>query len=112
MLAVNAQPGSALARAIDPDTGAWTKLDYWLSSIEYTLRWLQWAKTKDGAHNRNKPKPIRPEGEKKKGKAPGGPRMSKAAIKEYLARPRIPLAGQKPVIHSLPAEDPEAQPKN
>lgn len=38
--------------------------------------------------------------------------MSKAAIKEYLARPRIPLAGQKPVIHSLPAEEPEAQPKN
>lgn len=94
-----------LARAIDPDAGAWTRLDYWLSSIEYSLRWLQWAKTKDGARGRNRPKPIRPEGEKKKRKATGGPRMSKTAIKEYLARPRIPLAGQKPVVHSLPAEE-------
>ena len=32
-----------------------------LASISDTLRWLQWAKTKNGSKNRNKPKYLMPE---------------------------------------------------
>lgn len=29
-----------------------------LRSVEHSLRWLVWAKTKDGSKNRNMPEPI------------------------------------------------------
>lgn len=38
-----------------------------LSSIEYSLRWLKWAKTKDGSAGRNVPQPISLLPEKKTG---------------------------------------------
>lgn len=102
MAVVNAQPGSPLAKAIDP-AGAWSQTDYWLASIEYSLRWLVWAKTKDGAKNRHRPKPIKPPAEKEK--KTKSPRMSKKALTAFLNAPRIPVAGSKPVVRSLPADE-------
>lgn len=102
LIAINAEPGSQLARELDPSL-AWTRTDYWLQSIEYSLRWLVWGKTKDAQHNRKRPKPVEPPAKKQKAKRKNnGPRMSKKALREYLARPRISADGTTPVVHRLP----------
>lgn len=105
VIAANAKPGSPLARELDPAL-AWTQSDYWLQSIEYSLRWLVWAKTKDGQKGHRKPKPVTAPGAKRKPKdgKGKGPRMTKRQLAEFLARPRIPVDA-KPVVHSLPKED-------
>jgi Family of unknown function (DUF5361) len=41
-----------------PDEAGWTRTDMLLASAVDALHWLQWVKTKDGAKNRNRPKPI------------------------------------------------------
>lgn len=41
-----------------PDKAGWTLTNHLLAVIADTLRWLKWAKTKDGAKNRNEPEPI------------------------------------------------------
>ena len=92
-IVANLQRGTPLARAIDPSM-AWTQTDYWLQSIEYSLRWLVWAKTKDGSKNRKKPKPV--EAPKPKKNRANGPRMTKRQLREYLARPRIGIPDMKP----------------
>ena len=48
---------SAIARSIDPRT-AHTNESEFLRSIEYSLRWLVWSKTKDGSKNRNHPEQV------------------------------------------------------
>jgi hypothetical protein len=49
--------GSALHASVDPD---YTSIDTaLLVSMEYRLRWLQWAKTDDAAKKRNVPEPIK-----------------------------------------------------
>ncbi|MGE8691834.1 hypothetical protein [Bifidobacterium bifidum] len=45
LIAACAPAGSSLAAALDPRM-AWDSTDWWLRSIEYSLRWLMWAKTK------------------------------------------------------------------
>lgn len=109
IIATHAKPGSPLARALDPSL-AWTQTDYWLQSIEYSLRWLVWAKTKDGQKGRKKPKPVTPPEGKTNKRKPGksGVRMTKRQLAEYLARPRIPAA-TKPKIHKLPADTIESE---
>ena len=53
--------GSRTARAHDPDA-AWT-LDRLLAAVvANNTNWLVWSKTKDGQRNRNRPKPIGPDG--------------------------------------------------
>lgn len=37
---------------------SWSVSEHLLANIDYSLRWLVWAKTSDGAKNRNRPKPI------------------------------------------------------
>ncbi|MDF1902755.1 DUF5361 domain-containing protein [Mycolicibacterium smegmatis] len=41
-----------------PDRAGWTKEAMLTASVADSLHWLQWAKTKDGAKGRNRPKPI------------------------------------------------------
>lgn len=50
-------PDSATARAVDP-RNAHTPADEMLRSVEWSLRWLVWAKTKDGARGQNVPEPY------------------------------------------------------
>lgn len=50
-------PASAVYRRLNPDW-VWT-LDAMLQAEQAdSLRWMQWAKSKDGQRNRNRPKPI------------------------------------------------------
>lgn len=49
---------SPLARSLEPAVAG--QLDtQLLRSIEYSLRWLSWAKTEDGKRNRNRPEWVR-----------------------------------------------------
>lgn len=50
-------PDSAIARATQP-LAAHSNESEFLRSIEYSMRWLVWAKTKDGSKGRNMPEPI------------------------------------------------------
>ncbi|WP_417556246.1 DUF5361 domain-containing protein [Microbacterium sp.] len=78
--------GTPLAASIDP-RAEWPFETHLLADIADSLRFLGWAKTKDGQKNRNRPKPI---------PRPGmhGLRSDIAAmpldeLKQFLARPRI-----------------------
>ena len=54
-LASNLPPESATVRAMVPEA-AWDAHTYLLSAIEYDLRVLVWQNSRDGQHNRNRPK--------------------------------------------------------
>lgn len=47
---------SRISKRLNADN-EWDDATYLLAAIEYELRILIWQKTKDGQHNRNKPKP-------------------------------------------------------
>jgi hypothetical protein len=51
-------PDSALFAAMFPDRAGWDKTNMLLAEIVDTLHWLQWAKTKAGQHNRDRPPPV------------------------------------------------------
>ena len=101
-VAVSAQPGSPLAAALDP-AATWPVENYLLSSIEYGIRWLCWAKTRDGEKGRNPPKPpITPAsqtGESGKKELQG--MASPAELEEYLSRPRVDV---RSVVHSASSD--------
>lgn len=75
---------------------AWKPIDFWMRSIEYSLRWLVWAKTKDGQKGRRKPKPVQAPGTSnrdsnrrdvvRKTDLVG---MDKQSLRSYLNQPRI-----------------------
>lgn len=91
LIAANAPAGSRLAAVLD-ERKAWTPTDWWLRSIEYSLRWLVWAKTKDGQKNRGKPKPTpAPSETAPHGRDPELTGMSKTELRAYLNRPRVAL---------------------
>jgi len=48
---------SRVMKAIDP-ANAWDWTEHLLADMVNRVRWLQWAKTTDGAKNRNHPKPV------------------------------------------------------
>ena len=57
----NARPDSALGRELHPDTQPHFLAQHQLylaRSMDMTLRWLQWSKTKDGSKGRNMPEPY------------------------------------------------------
>lgn len=60
MLAIveNAPRTSAIARSVDREKAEWSTTDYLLAMIADAQAWLVWAKTEDGAKNRNRPKPL------------------------------------------------------
>ena len=49
---------SATFRVIHPEESAWGLREQLLAEAVDTLHWLQWAKTKDGAKNTNRPRPV------------------------------------------------------
>ena len=51
--------GSRTFTAINPEY-SWEQSHYLLANIDYSLKLLVWAQTKDGQKNRNRPKPITP----------------------------------------------------
>ncbi|MFC4124938.1 DUF5361 domain-containing protein [Nocardia rhizosphaerae] len=51
------RPESALYRTIVTDW-RWGLSEMLLADAVDSLRWLMWAKTKDGQRNRNRPKPV------------------------------------------------------
>ena len=61
-------PDSRLPHIYNPDA-SWSQDTYFLASIEYSLRVLVWAKTKDGQRGTNKPKPYPLPSEKAKKKS-------------------------------------------
>ena len=91
LIAANAPAGRRLAGLLD-ERSIWTPTDWWLRSIEYSLRWLMWAKTKDGQRNRSKPKPAPAPGDgTPKKRDPELTGMSKTELRAYLSRPRVTL---------------------
>ncbi|MCL2746128.1 MAG: DUF5361 domain-containing protein [Coriobacteriia bacterium] len=56
-LAVMLPQESRVMRRIDP-SNAWGWQEHLLADLVNRVRWLQWAKTPDGAKNRNHPTPI------------------------------------------------------
>ena len=56
-LAVMLPQSSRVMCRIDP-ANAWGWQEHLLADLVNRVRWLQWAKTTDGAKNRNHPKPI------------------------------------------------------
>lgn len=77
---------AAVWRAVDP-RAAWSTGDYLAAMCVDALRWLVWAKSKDGQKNRRQPKPIpRPGAESKK--QDGLRAMPVDQMRALLARPR------------------------
>jgi len=91
----NRRPDSALGRALDPTDWYWHSVDAMLlSGIYDTVRWLQWAQSKDGQKNRNRPEPLRRPGVGPK-KDPNVLKLPVDEVKRRLLLPRRPL---RPVV--------------
>lgn len=69
-----APKSSALYRSmyLPDEDSAWGLQEMLLAAIADSLRWLQWAKTKDGARGRNMPEPIPRPGHRPKVTKHGG----------------------------------------
>lgn len=80
-------PGSPLAAALDP-RASWPVETYLLADAVDSLRFLAWAKSKDGQKNRNRPKAI-PRPGRKAATATDVQAMPVDELKRFLARPRI-----------------------
>lgn len=95
LLAAHSPAGSPLAAVLDPRL-SWTPMDWWLQSIEYSLRWLVWAKTKDGQKNRRRPEPRPAPKAPKESKAdPNLMLMDTAELDAFLKRPRTAISETK-----------------
>ena len=53
-----APTSSALYRSVNPEAYGWGLAEQLQAAGVDALRWLVWAKTKDGAAGRNRPQPI------------------------------------------------------
>ena len=56
-LAANLPEGSRVLASIDPQS-VWTSDRSLMAAMVNDLNWLVWAKTKDGQHNRNRPRIV------------------------------------------------------
>jgi len=77
---------SRVMRRIDP-ANAWGWQEHLLADLVNRVRWLQWAKTTDGAKNRNHPKPIEPPRRAVR-KEPQNPAYKAVEYARRLAMPR------------------------
>lgn len=55
---------SRVCKFINPDA-EWTEETALLASIDYSLRWLMWSRTKDAQHDRNHPELVKTPSERK-----------------------------------------------
>lgn len=70
-----------------PDKAGWTLTNHLLATIADVLRWLQWAKSKDGRRNRNHPELIeRPGVERRKRVQPKVKPQPRSKIRALLGR--------------------------
>lgn len=89
----SAPPKSPLAVALDV-RASWDVADYLLADQADSLRFLVWAKTKDGQKNRRKPKPITRPGQKDaNGRISDVQAMSIEEMRAFLARRRVDVSG-------------------
>ncbi|OBF29834.1 hypothetical protein A5720_11955 [Mycolicibacterium conceptionense] len=86
MIVEHSSVESHLYRALHPDHAGWTRTNMLLAAIADALAWLQWAKTKDGRKNRNRPDPIERPGVEPKRKAvhPGAKGVVRSKIRQIL----------------------------
>lgn len=86
------QTESWALRALDEDW-QWRRLETHLAAMQAdSLRWLQWAKTKDAQRGRSAPSPIPRPGTRR-----SAPRaVDTAWIDAQLARPRVPVQSDAP----------------
>lgn len=61
MIVQHSDDTTKLWQSQHPQYAGWTLTDRLLAIIANALRWLVWAKTKDGAKNRHRPEPIGPD---------------------------------------------------
>ncbi|OBJ26970.1 DUF5361 domain-containing protein [Mycobacterium sp. 1245801.1] len=71
-----------------PDEAGWTLTNMLLAVIADCLRWLQWAKTKDGQKGRNAPEPIKRPGVKgnRRRVHPPGKGVARSKLRKLLGR--------------------------
>lgn len=90
---------SAVYDAVDPEGVAWDLHAQLQAAAVDSLRWLQWAQTKDGEKNRNRPKPIpRPGVEADKdSRQIGSAPLPLSELDEFLGwRPADPIVAKDP----------------
>lgn len=94
------QTESWALRALDEDW-QWRRLEAHLAAMQAdSLRWLQWAKTKDAQRGRAAPSPIPRPGTRR----PAPRAVDTAWIDAQLARPRVPVqSGAPPAGGAAPA---------
>lgn len=98
LLAAHAPAGSPLATVLDPRL-AWTPTDWWMQSVEYSLRWLVWSKTKDGQKNRRRPEPRpAPKAPKETKADPNLMVMDTTELDAFLKRPRTAISESKTLL--------------
>lgn len=78
-------------RAVNKDW-RWSPTNHLLAGILDSAQWLQWSKTKDGAKNRNHPKPTPRPGipEEHQSRFKDAVSLPIDEVKRLLARPRKP----------------------
>lgn len=72
-----------------PNEAGWTLTNMLLATIADVLRWLQWAKTKDGQKGRGAPEPIARPGVRgrKRPVHPVGKGVPRSKLRKLLRRP-------------------------
>ncbi|OYN80419.1 DUF5361 domain-containing protein [Mycolicibacterium sphagni] len=85
-----------------PDKAGWTLTNHLLATIADVLRWLQWAKTKDGRRNRNMPDPIeRPGVERRKRVQPKVKAAPRSKIRALLGLKPRDSSNRAQKLHDL-----------
>jgi hypothetical protein len=80
-------PESALFTAMFPDRAGWDKTTMLLAEMVDTLHWLQWAKTKAGQNNRDRPQLVPRPGTVKKARPGLKPKAAPlSVVKARLAQ--------------------------
>lgn len=81
---------SAFYRARGGDKALWSDSEYLQAIIADGIRWLVWAKTKDGSKNRNRPKLIPRPGVRMEPSVHELSEAEKAEVDYLLSLPREP----------------------
>lgn len=89
----NAAPESELRKAVDGDYGSFSQTHMMLAEMIDTLNWLKWAKTEDGADNKNQPEPYPRPGVKRRGVGSTATPAGSADVISLLERIRANRGG-------------------
>lgn len=90
-----APSSSAFRRSLIGVDHEWTLTNSLIATGVDALRWLVWAKTKDGAKNRNRPKPIpRPGVRKSRGRMKDAVSLPIDELQRRLDMPRVEIESE------------------